>query len=103
MATFAERHQALLAALAEGAQHAFVEADFVQLQIDQFGDAQAGGVERFQHGAVAQAERGVEVGGVEQAADLFFRHDLGQARGRAGLASFRVGSATMRPRPSCQR
>ena len=96
---FAEWHQALLAAFAEGAQHAFVETDFVQFQIDQLGNAQARGVEGFQHGAVAQAEGAVGVRRGEQAVNLFLRHDLGQARraGRIGEFQRRVGGDAAAP------
>ena len=64
------RHQPLLRALAENAQHASVEVHFEHLQPDQFRDAQAGGVEHFEHGAVAHAERRVRIRRREQRLDV---------------------------------
>jgi hypothetical protein len=81
----AQRHQALLRALAHHAHHVVVEADLEQADADQLGNAQAGGVEQFEHGAVAQAERGLHVGCAEQVFHLLFRQGLGEALGRRRL------------------
>ena len=78
----AERHQALLAALAHHAYHALIDAHREDLQADQLGDAQACGVEHLQHAAVAQALRGVEPGRGEQGLDLGLAQGLGKALGR---------------------
>ncbi|MNF88826.1 hypothetical protein D3C84_713290 [compost metagenome] len=74
----AQGHQALLAALAEHLEHALAQVDLFQGQADQFGDAQAAGVEHFEHGAVAQADGVFQVGGFQQGFDIRLGQRLGQ-------------------------
>ncbi len=66
----AQRHEALLAALAEHADHTHVEGHLRELQPDELGDPQARRVERFQHRLVAQRERGLARADAEQRLDL---------------------------------
>ena len=90
--SFAQGHQPFLAALAEDADNPHVKVDFVQFQAHQLGNAQTGGVEGFQHGAVTLTQRGVVSGRGKQGFDLLFGHPLGQARrfGRHGDFQRRV-------------
>ena len=45
-------------------------------EVHQLGDPQAGGVEHFQHGAVAQSLRVIRIGGLEQRLHLRFGQGL---------------------------
>lgn len=96
------RYQSLLAALAEGAQHAIGETDLMDAQADQLGNARRCGVEGFEHGPVTQAEW-VSIGGGERIFDLLLRHRFRQPRRAAGVRELDVGSTAMWPRPTCQR
>ena len=51
----AEQGQPLALALAANGDQAVVEIEIVQIEADQFADAQTGGIERFEHGPVARA------------------------------------------------
>ncbi|KAG1241236.1 hypothetical protein G6F68_016894 [Rhizopus microsporus] len=76
-----QRHQAIFAALAQHhAHHAFVQADIQRAHAHQFRHAQAGGVQRFQHGPVTQAARLAQIGRAQQGVHLLFGQGLGQAR-----------------------
>ena len=94
---FAERHQPLLRALAGDAQGVVDEAHVHGLQPDQLAHAQAAGVHQLEHGAVAQAERGVDVGRSEQGLDLRLAQALRHAQrlARAGEPERRVGRHQM--------
>ncbi|SVJ78689.1 Uncharacterised protein [Klebsiella pneumoniae] len=80
----AERHQALLAALAEHLDHALAQVDLLQGQADQFADPQAAGIQHFEHGAIAQAQRVVDFRRRQQCLDVRFgegfRQRLAQLR-----------------------
>ena len=80
----AERHQTLLAALAEDAHHALGQTDLARGEIDQFADAQTAGIEHFQHGAVAMAACVFGVRGVEQGFDVGLAQALGQRASELG-------------------
>ncbi|MNV37353.1 hypothetical protein D3C71_1288690 [compost metagenome] len=80
----AQRHQPLLAALAGHPQHALAQVDRVGRQVDQLAHAQASGVHQFQHGAVTQARRGVDVRCAQQCFDLAFRQGLRQRARQLG-------------------
>lgn len=69
---FVEWYQVFFVVFVEGVQYVFVEVDFMQFQIDQFGDVQFGGVDGFEYGVVVQVEWIVDVWCVEQVVDLFF-------------------------------
>jgi hypothetical protein len=73
-----EGHTALLVALADDPQDVAGEVDVIDVEPDELTDADAGGVEKFQCGAVAEVHRVVVVGGhlcdVEQGS----RRSLGQ-------------------------
>ncbi len=88
---FAERDQAFLAALAGDPQHALAQVDGIGRQVDQLTDAQAGGIHQLEHGAVAQAERRVDVGAGQQRVDLAFGERLGQQAGQLGRIEQRAG------------
>jgi hypothetical protein len=98
----AERHQALLAALAHHPQHAFVQAQLKGLERDQLAHAQAAGVHQLQHGAVAQAQRRVHVGRVQQRLHLRLAQRLGHAQrlARGQQAQRGVGVTSARAAPS---
>ena len=100
----AERHQPLLGALAGDAQRAFDEAHVHRLQADQLADAQPARVDQLEHGAVAQAERPLDVGRGEQRLDLRLAERLRHAQRlpRARRAC-RVGSASSRRSRTAQR
>ena len=90
----AERHQPLLAALAQHPQHALVHPEVEGLQTDQFADAQAAGVHQLQHGAVAQPQRLRHVGRRQQRLHLRLAQRLWNAQrlpGRLQLQG-RVGA-----------
>ncbi len=67
---FAEGNDPLFAAFAEGGQITGIELQIADLEGNQFGDAQAGGVENFEHRPVAQIERCLAGRRFEQAFDL---------------------------------
>ncbi|MNV28575.1 hypothetical protein D3C71_1197700 [compost metagenome] len=106
----AQRHQAVFAALAQHhAHHAFIQADVQRAHAHQFGHTQTGGVQRFQHGAVAQAARLRHVGRAQQGVHLLLGQGLGQARrllggdqGQAGVA-FRAMFAQRPGKEAAQR
>ena len=80
----AERHQALLRALAHRAHHASVEVHFEGLQRHQLGHAQPGGVEQLEHRAVAQAHGRGRVRRGEQRFDVRLRQRFREARRALG-------------------
>ena len=80
----AERHDALLAALAPDADEAAVEVEAGDGEQHEFADPESGGVEELEHGDVAQPFVGRLAGGAEQLFDLLFAPDLGQVPGDAG-------------------
>ncbi len=77
----ADRHQAILAALAGHPQHALTQIDLIDREVDQLGHAQAGRVKQFEHRPVAQAERRVHVGRADQRLDLPLAQRLRQRLG----------------------
>jgi hypothetical protein len=89
---FAKGHQALLAALAHHAQHAFVQAHLKGLERDQLRHAQAAGIHQLQHGAVAQAQRVAQVGALSRRLHLGLRQGLGHAQGWRAACRRSVGS-----------
>jgi hypothetical protein len=99
----AKRHQALLAALAQHAQHAFVHADVEGLERDQLAHAQAAGVHQLQHGAVAQAQRRIHVGRAQQQFHLRLRQCLGHAQRLAGRLQLHRRVGVMKRSRSAQR
>ncbi len=76
----AERHESLFAAFARNLHHALIERHAHHWQRHQFTHPQATGVEQFEHGAVAQAQRRVHLGCGEQRFHLRFAQGLGAAR-----------------------
>ena len=54
------------------------QVDLFQGQADQFGDAQAAGIQHLQHGTVALADGLAQVRGREQGIDVGFRQGFGQ-------------------------
>src|SRR6478736_3416393 len=78
----ADRHDALLAALANALQKPLVRAQVGQAQADELRYPQAGRVEHFNQRAIAQALRRRHVGGLEQRVDAVERFELAFARGR---------------------
>src|SRR6266852_6507700 len=75
-----ERHEALLRALAEDADHAHVEAHLGELQAHELRNAQPARVEHFQQRTVAQPERYARVRLREQRFDIDLRERLWKAR-----------------------
>ena len=88
---FAQRHQTFLAALAHHAHHAHVQAHLRHAQADQLGHAQAAGVQHFQHGAVAQAQRRFDIRRIQQQLDILFGEALGQAARQLGRGDLQGG------------
>ena len=86
IALHADRHQALLGALAAGAQHPGLEVELGQLQGDRLRGAQPAGVHRLEQRAVAQRAGRVAPGLVEQPVDLVAAEHLRQAAPRARRA-----------------
>jgi hypothetical protein len=74
----AQRNQPLAIALARHAQHALVQVQLRILQRHQFRNAQAGGVQHLEHGAVAGAKRIGDHGRVQQRLDFILGQRLGQ-------------------------
>ena len=74
----AERNEPLAIALADDADDALVEVDLVVLEVHQLRDAQARGVQHFEHGAIAVAQRIGDGRRAEQRLDLFFGERLRQ-------------------------
>ena len=68
----AERNQALAIALAEHANDALIEIDLRELQVHEFGYPQTGGIEHFEHGAIAVSERIGHGWGCQQCLDFRF-------------------------------
>ncbi len=89
----AEGHQALFVALAGDAQHLLHQPQVPGLERDQFAHAQTARVHQLQHGAVAQAQRRVFVGRVQQRLHLRLAQRLGhtQRLARRGQPQRRVG------------
>ncbi|MCY1411939.1 hypothetical protein D9M71_273350 [compost metagenome] len=74
---FAHGHQALLAALAHYPQHALAQVDLIQGQADQFGHTQPAGIQHFEHGPVALADRLAQIRCHQQGFHVGFRERLG--------------------------
>src|SRR5450830_1494640 len=87
----AEGHQPGLAALARDAQHALVQAQLDELEADQFRHPQAARIHQLQHGALTQAQRGVDIGRGQQRFHLAFRQGVDKALGLAGGGQFQAG------------
>jgi hypothetical protein len=93
-------HEPVFAALAHiDPHHALVQAHIEQVEADEFADAQAGGIEGFQHGAVAQAQGAVFIGGMQQVVNLVFGQCLGKARGLFGGMQAEAGVTFDQPMP----
>ena len=80
----ADRDDALLGALALGAEQSLVEVHVGEAELDGLGGAQAAGVDQLQEGAVAQRERIASAGPREQAGDVLAGEDGGQAAALRG-------------------
>ena len=74
----ADRHDALLPALADHAHEAVVEVDAGALEADRLGDAKAGAVQQFDERLVAERARLRPCGGLDQAYGLAGRERLRQ-------------------------
>ena len=74
----AERHQALLRALAAGAEEALAQVDVADLEADRLRGAQPAGVHRLQQRPVAQDRRLIAARSGEQELDLGVVEDLRQ-------------------------
>jgi hypothetical protein len=84
----AERHYALLAALADHPDEPFLEIDAALLEADRLGDAQAGAVEKLDQGAVAQCPGRRAVGRRDQAFRFARRQRRRQPARAAGKRRF---------------
>ncbi len=84
MSLLAKWHETLLEALAHRADHAFVQTDFDGLQVHELRNAQTARIHELEHGAVAHAERGFDIGRLEQRLDLGFAQCRGHAHGLLG-------------------
>ena len=67
---FADKDGAVFLAFAADDEFAAVEVDGVAVEVDEFGDAQTGGEEEFDDGAVAEVGFGVGGDGVEDVRDF---------------------------------
>ena len=67
---FADKDGAVFAAFAADDEFAAFEIDGVAIELDKFGDAEAGGEEELDDGAVADGVFVVLVGGVENAGNF---------------------------------
>ena len=76
--TSPEWDQAFSIALAPYPDEARFPIDLRDCQLHQFGDAQAGRVQNFEHSLVAHAERGSCVWHRDQCVHLFLGRDVGQ-------------------------
>ena len=92
----AERHDALLAALAAADVHELLlEVDVAEVEADRLGAAEPGGVDELDERAVPQRDRAVALERLERALDLGGRGSVGQAP-RASRREACVGHA-LRP------
>ena len=64
--SFTQRDEAFLVAFAHHPHDTHVTVQIGKPQVNEFRDAQPGGVKHFQHGQVAQAAGGVLIGGFKQ-------------------------------------
>ena len=80
----AERHRALLAALAADEHELLLEVDVAQVEPDRLRAPQAGRVDELEEGAVAQGEGLVALDQLEQPVDLLGLRRLGQALEQSG-------------------
>jgi len=92
-----EQPEPLLAALAQHAHAAAGHIHIAQVEPAALLDAQAGRVQRLEHGAIAQAGRLVGIRRVEQALDRGLVQRARQRAAAARRAQCTVGSAAMRP------
>ena len=65
------RNNTLLVAFPNTADAANLGIQICNLQADEFGNAQTGGIKDFEHGAVAQTERRRGIGLLQKPLDLF--------------------------------
>ena len=86
----ADRHDARLAALAEHAHFAAVEIEIEPAQADQFGQAQAAGIEQLEHRAVAHGQFAAAVS-FDQRAGLVHIQHLRQLAPHLGTAHAQHG------------
>lgn len=78
----AHGHKAILAAFSQSdAHYAFGQTDMQYIKADQFGDSEACGIERFQHGAIPQAQGRGHVRSEQKRLDLLFRQGVRKASG----------------------
>ncbi len=85
----AHRHQAQLAALAEDADFAFLHhgIEHIAIEGDQFGQAQAGRVEQFEHGQIARRLHWIVIlDRLQQTRRFVHRQGLGQQTRRSWAA-----------------
>jgi hypothetical protein len=75
----ADRREAILAALARHAQHAFDEIDVLELQLDQLAHADAATVKHFEHRLVAGRQQIRVARRIQKLLDLLEVEALGQA------------------------
>lgn len=80
----AEGNESDLAALAADAKTAFGDGKIMQRQIGEFGDAQAGGVEEFEDGGIADGLGAVALRSVEQAFDFVLAEAVGEETRETG-------------------
>ena len=80
-----EGNQAFLSALADDPHEWRVEVQTVKGKPDQFGDPESGRIQAFEHGAVTQAKRSVDVRRLEQGLDF-----LGDQNVRYGAPQLRT-------------
>jgi len=79
-----QRHQPFLPALAEYPHHPALQIKVQGTQPDEFGHAQPGRVQQFQHGAVTAAQFVARVRGVQESGRFFPGQHVGQQRGQLG-------------------
>ena len=79
----AKRHQAFLATLAHDTEHTLVHTHVPCLERDQFRHTQAARIHQFQHGTIAQPQRGGKVRCPQQGLHLGLGQGLGHAQGLA--------------------
>lgn len=81
---FAKRNQALLVALAHDAYQPLAQVHLPESQAHQFRHPQPGGVEHFEHGAVAQTQSRVAIRSVKQCLHIRLAERLRQGTARLG-------------------
>ena len=91
-----DRGEALAFSLAANASHAGAEIEIAVVDADQFADPEAGGVHGLEDRPIAQAERFVRRGGLEQAADILGREEMGQSAALPRIAQ-RLGGVFVDP------